>query len=88
MGMHTQTPWTTFGTVIRADRPTFDNICTMQVSNCPNWEETRDFIVRACNAHDDLVAALRGLAAAVEAGGRIPTSDWHAVCAALAKASA
>lgn len=55
------------------------------------------FIVRACNAHDELVAALRDLLDAVQSnheGGALKTQDeifaqaGHAAIAALAKVSA
>ena len=48
------------------------------------------FIVRACNAHDGLLAACKGLAAKLERSGEAWMSDpdWLAASAAIAKADA
>lgn len=46
------------------------------------------FIARACNAHDDLVDALRTLVREWDVGRAPIASDWAAARAALAKAGA
>jgi hypothetical protein len=55
--------------------------------NLPNMEANAAFIVRACNAHDDLVRALRNLSW-LQPGDQIGSSDVESIRAALAKAGA
>lgn len=59
---HTPTPWEACGNLVRTARTDVDP-SGLLVCDCPanvgNRIEDAAFIVRACNAHDDLVAALR-----------------------------
>ena len=70
----------------------------MLIHRSPEDNDDRDeelaansaFIVRACNAHDDLVAALAALEALVTARDEEPSmltdAEWSAARAAIAKA--
>jgi len=71
---HTPLPWILFdeGSIIGHEEKkviktedSFDWICSMQVSNCPNFREDAQFIIKACNNYeatkdqrDELLAAL------------------------------
>lgn len=61
---HTPTPWEACGNLVRTARTDVDP-SGLLVCDCPanvgNRIEDAAFIVRACNAHDDLVAALRAV---------------------------
>jgi hypothetical protein len=70
MSKHTETPWYVQGHEIKVNKPEREHlgdgapetICEMNSSVSP--EETTanaEFIVQACNAHDDLLAALRAV---------------------------
>lgn len=40
------TPW-----IIETVSPSFDPVASVQVSNCPNWQESAEFIVALVNAY-------------------------------------
>jgi hypothetical protein len=62
---HTPTPWqvdaSKHSVSIVADRFCVAQTATAQTGNVAPAEANAAFIVRACNAHDELVAALREL---------------------------
>lgn len=78
---HTPTPWKASGNAVFRD-----GHCLAMTGTdiwMPEVEEANAaFIVRACNAHDDLVAALEAVAEA-----RMPGEARRIARAALAKAS-
>jgi hypothetical protein len=91
---HTATPYWHSGNTIYQDSPKktrkFERDC-VKVAVC-SFKSDAAFIVRACNAHDDLVDALQGLIALVHS----PSSPVRSVAlkasadaagAALAKAT-
>lgn len=92
---HTLTPWTnpTDGgvkasaerTMLRSGREVPFRVCTMQDGDLETVRANAAFIVRACNAHDDLVAALRMIS---DSGVALAEPIEKAMCAALAKAGA
>jgi len=73
---HTALPWKLFDMgsivghtekkVIKKEQA-FDWICSMQVSNCPNFEEDAAFICEACNGYEELKAQRDELLAAIKA---------------------
>lgn len=73
---HTPTPWTTdrFRTVLWVE----SGACW--VARCL-YPEDAAFIVRAVNAHDELVAALKGLLAANGGGVKLCGHDYDCICA-------
>ena len=84
---HTPGPWqqegltiVVFGRGIIAECPTPQNGGTFDCS------ANAAFIVRACNAHDDLVAAL-DLVCRDQRSGALPTSIQNAITAAIVKAT-
>lgn len=84
---HTATPWHTKPSAVYETVYALEDgelICFASMRQ--NAWANAAFIVRACNAHDDLVAALKGL---IRAGhGLSPSSiEWNAAHAALAKAT-
>lgn len=94
---HTPTPWKANLThnepCVYAGTGSGRGIAYMQAENTPHIENSAEraanaaFIVRACNAHEDLVAALREAQAALN--GAPNTVGLHTqIDAALAKAGA
>lgn len=69
------------------DVVSYDDIGTIGVIATCGHVGDAEFIVTACNAHDDLVKALKGL---IRAGHLLNSAskEWNAVHAALAKAGA
>jgi hypothetical protein len=64
------------------------DVCTrrpMGLDDAPEERANAAFIVRACNTHDELVAALNDLVVAHQSGRTIFTRELDAACAALAK---
>lgn len=93
-------PWRLSGAGLRVEGPSFQPIAnaywyksssmrTVTEINAENEANLR-YIVRACNAHDDLVAALRKAARVIEGhlnGSREPcVGDLTDACAALKRA--
>ncbi|MFG1413416.1 hypothetical protein V5G24_20100 [Xanthobacter sp. VTT E-85241] len=84
-GAHTSTPWDfcdeatendNFARTIYGPRGDYDALAIARVDQNGAHNDA-EFIVRACNAHDDLVAALRDLV--IESGGSaIPNSSLTA----------
>lgn len=66
---HTPGPWKVRGTRIYRDAPGIDCICTMQVSNQPNWDmdaaliaacpELLEALILMVRAHDEPAETLR-----------------------------
>lgn len=93
---HTPTPWTnpTDGgikapaecTTLRSGRKVPFRVCTMQDGDLETVRANAAFIVRACNAHDELVALLTDAHRAL-GGGHIPGLPSK-IRAALEKAGA
>ena len=70
MTEHTATPWIfkvsaskrlAFVETENREYPNFSRIVEMSKRHNPNFEGDAAFIVRACNAHDDLLAACKAL---------------------------
>lgn len=84
---HTPTPWTnpTDGgikapaecTTLRSGRKVPFRVCTMQDGDRETVRANAAFIVRACNAHDELVAALREMTLCFGAGPE--SEEWWEV---------
>lgn len=94
---HTPTPWARNKSPSDTLRIFSGHYQIGEVRNCngcPQNEANADFIVRAVNAHSDLVAALEGVLPLAEAyadgkTGSHPDHEWIEVArAALAKAEA
>ena len=85
MSAHTPTPWFSDETLIFV--PDLNNdLAGIDIAEAKRAADAA-FIVRACNAHDDLVAALRRAVEAAEA--RMPCATFlDDARAALAKAGA
>jgi hypothetical protein len=75
MTEHTATPWIfklstskrlAFVETENREYPNFSRIVEMSKRHNPNFEGDAAFIVRACNAHDDLLAACKALLYACE----------------------
>jgi hypothetical protein len=75
------TPMSQHGTVVYVPGGGFD------VRNCPHADELAEFISRACNAHDQLVAALRTMLALDEEYHQREPGDDD-VCAEVREARA
>ena len=64
---HTPGPWKREGYLIIVDRKTrrrcaaIASICTTATMIEKDWEANAEFIVRACNSHDDLLEACKAL---------------------------
>lgn len=90
---HTATPWKIAGASGTAVYGATGNMVAAIYGDDPQCRADERmianaaFIVRACNAHDDLVKALQGL---IRAGHSLNASshEWNAAHAALAKAGA
>jgi hypothetical protein len=64
MSAHTPTPWQVEGSIyehMAAGIRGGSNRAIAQVWKGPRGHANAEFIVRACNAHDDLVAALKAI---------------------------
>jgi len=92
MTKHTETPWTlsepqaVHGIETYEIHWSADGECVAEIVH---GKDDAAFIVRACNAHDELVAALEALVRDYEEFDKYPTSDEHPLYAArnaLAKA--
>lgn len=89
---HTPTPWYhNYDDVLASEEPE-DLIATFWHANDGKAVENAEFVVRACNAHDDLVAALSVMVERMERTGRESNLLDKAIAdqsrAALAKAEA
>ena len=91
---HTATPWRRHDTEHDAIVASGDRLCIALVY-APNQQRpdaecaaNLEFIVRACNAHDDLVAALQQAVDAAGYGKVLNKAGWVQACAAIAKAGA
>lgn len=69
------------GTRVHADG-CFDSVCTMQLSNCPNWRNDRDFIADARTSVPALCAEVRRLRAIVD------TPELHDFATAVVREAA
>lgn len=79
-------PWKVFSfDEFRVEGPDGISILSPYRRSAEEFKANAEFIVRACNAHDDLVAALK-LAAPHHQGGH--SEVGKAICAALEKAGA
>ena len=103
MREHSPTPWRKIaGSIVGADN---DPICHMaQVHPGVRGDERQipavdaEFITRACNAHDEMLTALKGLVGALTQAygpmsdevadrvGELAAKPWRASLAAIAKA--
>lgn len=90
MAAHSPTPWTSGSSAIFAGKKCIG--VTDCDSSTPNVERANAaFIVRAVNAHDDLVAALKAAKSELEAYEQAATGETYnstQINAALAKAEA
>jgi hypothetical protein len=77
---HTPTPWT-----VRDCAVYMGTAGGFDLRGCPQPDANAAFIVRACNAHDELVAALGDLVGRIERDERIEMQHLTHARAALAK---
>lgn len=90
---HAAVPWrvSSTGYSIKSDAADMPIVATnpwgsaMREADAPAWLANAQFIVRAVNAHEDMLNALRGLVAATERGN-MNADEYDAAEAALAKA--
>lgn len=85
---HTPTPWTVDrnGTIRASSTGPLSNpvhAATIANNNDELMEADAQFIVRACNAHDELITQLRDSQERIEATLPILKGDYPVLCAAL-----